>query len=732
MVTRSCLVKRMAVSALVAAGCSSGGKTPVLNSNISNGSSGSGISPTPASGSAVIPPIETTGSFLTGVLVDETGNAVPDMELEIESTNFKTKTDNAGQFEIPLEKVPLDAFQFQLKKSSDEAAAKTQIPQELASLIAAAQLKSGSNVSIERMIAFEIPSRTSNSTFWQTNIASDIKTYSLPPLTSPESLIVNKKLIFNVAAPIPGSYSSGSVTITGQCLAGALLKAEGDVDASASNTTNCSNNGDFSLPVTLGGADGSKLVNLVQQLNSGVPANALLVLQKDSTGPILNFSPPSVGIVKPTSSPTSVVYTLNFSDGPGSGLTSLSLDNSKVGVINSSGTGTCSNVAITGSGLLSRTLTISGCSGDGPVLVEVLAGVATDALGNSSTLSTSPIGFTISSATTTPTNFPPAFGAFTPVQVFTQVAKDFTVTISDPDDINQVACSATSLSYTLPGLPTGISIKPILWTEVSSTATQRVCKGTIEFNAFNQENVPASFNLNLTLSDGQSSISKVLPVQILDTNKTALLYNFNQSLANTSNYNSIAGVALNNTFTGSMGLSSYVANGIFGHLLKLNQPSLSVANNISHEFWTRRATIELLTSVSQELPDRTWLVGKNGSWKLEIRARTDVTLDYDKIEFSIMTPLGWSTLDCNIGGAVSANATTSTHLAMTFDEGNAQLYMRGVLCASATLAQKQLPISSQPILLGPTYAGNIDEFRVSRAVRYTSNFTPPTAPFALD
>ena len=83
-------------------------------------------------------------------------------------------------------------------------------------------------------------------------------------------------------------------------------------------------------------------------------------------------------------------------------------------------------------------------------------------------------------------------------------------------------------------------------------------------------------------------------------------------------------------------------------------------------------------------------------------------------------------------GTVSAN--TWVHVAVVRSSGNTQIYVNGTAAGSAIT---QAPNTAQFFRIGITvndldpFNGYIDDLRITRYARYTANFTPPTAAFAL-
>jgi hypothetical protein len=74
------------------------------------------------------------------------------------------------------------------------------------------------------------------------------------------------------------------------------------------------------------------------------------------------------------------------------------------------------------------------------------------------------------------------------------------------------------------------------------------------------------------------------------------------------------------------------------------------------------------------------------------------------------------------------------HIAATYENGNARVFVNGVAGTSGTVGA----VSHMPVLrLGGLtsygfFAGQIDDVRISRIVRYTGSFTPPSMPLPAD
>lgn len=94
----------------------------------------------------------------------------------------------------------------------------------------------------------------------------------------------------------------------------------------------------------------------------------------------------------------------------------------------------------------------------------------------------------------------------------------------------------------------------------------------------------------------------------------------------------------------------------------------------------------------------------------------------------------------NVGAGLTTGATTLAtnlwhHVALTREGNNFKLWANGVLDATsstitASVTSNTAPLLGQRATGGEFFAGYMDEVRITQGVaRYTSNFTPPTAPF---
>jgi len=99
-------------------------------------------------------------------------------------------------------------------------------------------------------------------------------------------------------------------------------------------------------------------------------------------------------------------------------------------------------------------------------------------------------------------------------------------------------------------------------------------------------------------------------------------------------------------------------------------------------------------------------------------------------------------LDFYVGGAQRATSDSAVdddawhHMAAVRASGTCTLYIDGV--AQATTGSDSTSISDDTLKIGARresnagyWNGNVDEFRYSDVARWTSNFTPPTAPYSV-
>ncbi len=189
-------------------------------------------------------------------------------------------------------------------------------------------------------------------------------------------------------------------------------------------------NGTTSTPtVQISGCNGNGTVQFLIESGAATDAagNTSLASSNSATINIDNTAPTlSIGSASPTAgnSSTSFVYTVAYS-----GATTIALTPA---LISFSGTATsgCSAL-VSGSGTTSRTVTISGCTGNGTMAFSILGASATDAANNSAGASSSSTNAIVDN---TPPNL--SWGAITPTAGTSTTTFIFNLSYSDYTTVN--------------------------------------------------------------------------------------------------------------------------------------------------------------------------------------------------------------------------------------------------------------------------------------------------------
>lgn len=188
--------------------------------------------------------------------------------------------------------------------------------------------------------------------------------------------------------------------------------------------------------------------------------------------------------------------------------------------------------------------------------------------------------------------------------------------------------------------------------------------------------------------------------------------------------NGIAGVH-SPVVTGTVQISTSAPKFGTGSILYATSGDVAISDNVSDftfagdftiDFWVNFTTATLEGGVNRRLFQ---LAGGIAMW-----AETT-----GKITFN------------GISGTASGTAVLNDgafhHIALTRSGATTRLFTNGTI--DATLAADSGGYSASPLRIGSLdgltgrYAGNIDEFRVSKGIaRWTANFTPPTLPYSSD
>jgi hypothetical protein len=90
-----------------------------------------------------IPPVPTTGSFLTGVLLDGAGSALENASLKVDATGFQTETKTNGEFAIPVTQINSKTIAVNINAKDKLVIADVDIPEELVKPINQARADAG-------------------------------------------------------------------------------------------------------------------------------------------------------------------------------------------------------------------------------------------------------------------------------------------------------------------------------------------------------------------------------------------------------------------------------------------------------------------------------------------------------------------------------------------------------------------------------------------------------------
>jgi len=190
--------------------------------------------------------------------------------------------------------------------------------------------------------------------------------------------------------------------------------------------------------------------------------------------------------------------------------------------------------------------------------------------------------------------------------------------------------------------------------------------------------------------------------------------------------------SLSNHFITAGAGSTFTTDNTFGtHAASINSSAgyLSVLGNISDfQFGSGSFTIDFRVKINS-IPSNgqgIWGIADGVDSKICLRIDTGGTLrffDYDGGNFRL-----------NISSPQTVSTGCWHHIALVRNSDLWTFYIDGIATGSSTASVDLTPYSSFSFignnLAGYEFAGLLDEFRISKGIaRWTSNFTPPTAPY---
>lgn len=130
------------------------------------GKSPAGSQP-PAESSPVLPPVEVTGSFLTGFMQNESGEPLANAGLKIVANSYQTTTSQNGQFKLPVSKIPADTFELRVTNvsngpdsDSSEYTVETTLPSDISSLVQTEKTNTTETRDLAQKIGLTLPRNT--------------------------------------------------------------------------------------------------------------------------------------------------------------------------------------------------------------------------------------------------------------------------------------------------------------------------------------------------------------------------------------------------------------------------------------------------------------------------------------------------------------------------------------------------------------------------------------------
>jgi hypothetical protein len=214
------------------------------------------------------------------------------------------------------------------------------------------------------------------------------------------------------------------------------------------------------------------------------------------------------------------------------------------------------------------------------------------------------------------------------------------------------------------------------------------------------------------------------PLSNVSGTKLLMLGN-NAGINDSTRYNNVEtfGDVKISTSVTKYGSGSLVFDGSGDAIYTSRPPLLNIGTgNFTVEGWFYPTTWTV-----EALFRRLWCVGSSLSNDFGLNINTDGTLHYRNNDSILITSS--SVLPLN----------SWTHVALCRNNGTTSLYFNGVFVGStgtnnnlSSAASNRLTLGNHPNPSQATFNGYIDDFRVTRAARYTGAFTAPSREFEVE
>lgn len=216
----------------------------------------------PATDPTAVPPIVVTGSYVTGILVDDFNAPLANREVSADEGRYAVRTDASGTFKMPIAFLRDNSFDVDVKLGQQEIPLRLKPCPHLLAAIKTAATSEGAEAELLMAVRLSesrsVP-KNDPSTGEDVRILADA--ISVPKETGRKDLRESPFLQFKVVSPPSGDAINPDFTISGDCAVGYKVRVFGDVVVPAELTcTNSGGRGSFTANVSAVNRSGSNTV----------------------------------------------------------------------------------------------------------------------------------------------------------------------------------------------------------------------------------------------------------------------------------------------------------------------------------------------------------------------------------------------------------------------------------------------------------------------------------------
>ncbi|MEN9809168.1 MAG: hypothetical protein RLZZ488_735 [Pseudomonadota bacterium] len=217
---------------------------------------------TPATDPTVVPPIVVTGSYVTGILVDEFNAPLAQKDISADEGRYAVRTDASGTFKMPIAFLRDNSFDVDVKLGQQEIPLRLKPCPHLLGAIKIAAASEGVEAGL--MMAVRLSESVSvlpNDPVSGEKVRILADSISVAKETGRKDLRESAFLQFKVVSPLSGDEINPDFTISGDCAVGYKVRVFGDVVVPAELTcTNSGGRGSFTANVSAVNRSGSNSV----------------------------------------------------------------------------------------------------------------------------------------------------------------------------------------------------------------------------------------------------------------------------------------------------------------------------------------------------------------------------------------------------------------------------------------------------------------------------------------